>query len=422
MEERSAHQPGIRPWQHGAIFLFACAILVTRRPDAIFHAQFWAEDGHVWFADAYNLGWWHALFQVHTGYFQTFPRLGASLALLAPFALAPLVLNLLAIAVRALPANLLLSARSSAWGAVRFRALFAGIYLALPNSKEMSFGITESQWILALCVFLLLVAFKPQSFAGRIFDIFIFLLCGLTGPFCITLFPIALYLAWREHDRWRWATAGLLAALCLIQAWALLIVDPAGRSSAALGASPALFARILAGHVFLATLLGGNGLAANPSSWLLVFLICVAVGGVVFVAFSFFISPLPFRLFLLLATVLFVLALISPTGWVPEGMTAWANLAAGTGIRYWFFPTLAFAWSILCCIRSRTALLRIVSAVLLLMMCFGIIRDWRHPAFKDMRFTEYARHFEAAPAGTVVNIPENPAGWTIRLVKRPSGR
>src|ERR1039457_6643827 len=116
MEERSAQQPGIRPWQHGAISLFACAILAARRPDAIFHSQFWAEDGHVWFADAYNLGWWQALFQVHTGYFQTFPRLGASLALLVPLSLAPLLLNLLAIAVRALPVNLLLSARSSAWG------------------------------------------------------------------------------------------------------------------------------------------------------------------------------------------------------------------------------------------------------------------------------------------------------------------
>ncbi len=422
MEERSAQQSSIRPWQHGAIFLFAIAILVSHRPEAVFHAQFYAEDGHVWFADAYNLGGWIALFQVHTGYFQTFPRLGALLALLVPLSLAPLVLNLLAIAVHAIPVNLLLSTRSSAWGVVRSRALFAGIYLALPNCKELSCGITESQWLLALCVFLLLVASKPQSLAGRIFDVFVVLLCGLTGPFCITLFPIALFLAWRERNRWRWATAGLLATLCLIQAWALLIVDPAGRSSAALGASPALFTRILAGQVFLGTLLGGNGLSSRSSPLLLLILICVAIGGIAIVAACFFNSPMQFRLFLLLSTALFALALISPTGWVPEGVSAWANLAAGPGIRYWFFPTLAFAWTLLWCFQSRIRLLKIVSAPLLLLMCVGMIRDWRHPAFKDMHFAKYAARFEAAPAGTVVIIPENPAGWTVRLVKRPAGR
>ncbi len=422
MNERSAEQPNLRPWQHGAIFLLAIAILAARRPDAVFHAQFWAEDGHVWYADAYNLGWWPALFQVHTGYFQTFPRLGAALALLVPLSLAPLVLNLLAMAVQALPVNLLLSNRSSAWGVVRFRALFAGIYLALPNCKELSYGITESQWLLALCAFLLLAASKPQSPAGRVFDLLVVLLCGLTGPFCITLFPIALYLAWRERNHWRWAIAGALAALCLIQAWALLIVDPAGRSSAALGASPALFMRILAGQVFLGTLLGGNGLAANSSPLLLPFLICVAIGGSAIIAIIFFNSPVPFRLFLILSTVIFALALISPTGWVPEGVSAWANLSTGPGIRYWLFPTLAFAWSLLWCFQSRSAVLKTVSAVLLCVMCFGIVRDWRHPAFKDMHFADEVKRFNAAPAGTAVTFPENPAGWTVRLVKRAAGR
>src|SRR5208337_2386912 len=98
-----------------------------------------------------------------------------------------------------------------------------------------------------------------------------------------------------------------------------------------------------------------------------------------------------------------------PTGWAPEGVSAWTNLTAGPGIRYWFFPTLAFAWTLLWCFHSRIRLLKIVSAPLLLLMCLGMMRDWRHPAFQDMHFAEYAARFEAAPAGTVVIIPENPA-------------
>ena len=105
----ASRETGLRSWQQSAIFLLACAVIVSRRPDAIFHAQFYAEDGHVWFADAYNLGWWHALFRAQDGYFQTLPRLAAALALLAPLSLAPLVLNIAAVAVEALPVNILLS-------------------------------------------------------------------------------------------------------------------------------------------------------------------------------------------------------------------------------------------------------------------------------------------------------------------------
>jgi hypothetical protein len=64
-------QIGLRAWQHAAVFLLSCIIIISRRPDMIFRPQFWAEDGIVWFAQAYNEGWRHALFRTQVGYFQT---------------------------------------------------------------------------------------------------------------------------------------------------------------------------------------------------------------------------------------------------------------------------------------------------------------------------------------------------------------
>ena len=419
MQELPSQQAALRPWQQGILFLLACAVIVSRRPDAIFHAQFWAEDGHVWFADAYNFGGWTALFRTQDGYFQVFPRLAASLALLAPLRMAPLALNLVAIAVQALPVNLLLSLRSSAWGSLRYRALLAVIYLALPNTREMTAIITSSQWLLTLSAFLLLVAYPPRGAAGRIFNISILLLCGLTGPFCVFLALVAIFLAWRRRENWRWIEAGILAACCLIQACGLLIVDPSGRSHyAALGASPALFMRLLAAQVYLATLLGSNELAHYSSHLLFIFLLCAAIGGTVLVVLCFIKSSVEMRLFLAVSALLFALSLSSPNTGSPRGVTGWELLTSGGGIRYWFFPTLAFAWSLLWCFHSRIRLLRIVSAPLILLMCFGIIRDWRHPAFVDLHYAVYAERFEAAPAGSVVAIPENPDGWNLHLVKR----
>lgn len=157
------------------------------------------EDGRVWCADVDNCGWWATLFRAHYGYLEIFPRLGASLALLAPLALAPLPLNSIAIAVQALPANLLLSVRSSVWGSLRYRFLLAGMYLSLPNCWELNATITNSQWTLALIAVLLVVAARPHGIAGRLLDLGVASLCGLNGPFCIFLFPIALFLAWKHR-------------------------------------------------------------------------------------------------------------------------------------------------------------------------------------------------------------------------------
>jgi hypothetical protein len=422
MDATTSH-PGqptqIRAWQNAAAFLFACALLFARRPDALLHAQFRAEDGHVWFADAYNLGWWTALFQTHTGYFQTLPRLAASLALLVPLALAPLVTNLVAIGVQALPVNLLLSARSRAWGNLRFRLLLAGVYLLLPNCAELSFGITESQWLLALSAFLVVVANTPRSRAGRVFDLILLTLCGLTGPFCVLFTPIALLLAFTERNRWRWTQGALLAACSLVQAWAMLIVDPGGRAHLPLGASSAMLARILGGPIYSATLLGANKLAVIPGQGAFLYLVCMAVAGTAILAYCSMRSPLPLRFLILVSAVLLALALKSPIGPVPVGKTCWETLVVAPGARYWFFPALAFAWSLLWCLFCRSSLLKVIAAYLLFFMCIGIVRDFRHPAFQNMCFTEYAKRFEAAPAGTEVTIPLNPEGWSMLLVKHP---
>ena len=419
LQEQTGKLP---PWQHGAIFISACAILIARRPDAVYNAQFFQEDGHVFFADAYNFGWLPALFRVYEGYYHAFPRLGASLALLVPLSFAPLVLNLIAICIQALPACLLLFNRSSAWGGLRFRALLAAIYLALPNNSELLNGITQSQWHLALSALLLIVASAPKSATGRLFDVFILLLCGFTGPFCIFLLPVTLFLAWKRRETWRWVESVILAAACLIQAWPLLHGGLSGRPHFALGASPAMLTRILAGDVYLGALLGSNGLAASPSAGVFVFLAVVAVLGTFIVICCFTNSPVEMRLFLLFTAALLSASLASPTAYPPAGVSIWRLLSGSGGIRYWYFPTLAFAWSILWCYQSRAIPVKAASALLLCFICFGIIRDFRYPALKDLHFAQDVNRFEAVPPGTAVTFPQNPQGWNLTLVKRPSGR
>lgn len=415
--KETANQSGLRPWQHAAAFLFAFAVIVSRRPDAIFHAQFYAEDGHFWYAEAYNLGWWPALFHTFGGYFQPLPRLVASLALLAPLSTVPLLFNLVAIFFRVLPVNLLLTSRSSAWGSLQFRIFLAAMYLILPNCTEMSYGLTNAQWPLALSTFLLLVAPIPPSRAQRVFDFLIMLLCGVTGPFSIFLLPIAVYLAWKQPDNWRRVPVVIFTLTCIIQSWAMLVLAPAARAHRALGATPQLFARLLAGQVYFGALLGTNGLAAQPGPWLTIFLVCVAIGGSVFVLICALRSPTSIKLFLAFSAAVFAAGLMNPFEWDHPTVPVWVVYAGVPGLRYWFFPMLGFAWALLFGYRSSVAPVKVISVTLLCLMCFGIFRDWRHRTLDETNFAASVQRFQAAPAGSVVSIPEQPQGWNMQLIK-----
>src|SRR5579862_3203658 len=68
-----------------AAFLLAALAIVSRCPSMFKHAQFYAEDGTDWFAEAYNAGWLRSLTFPYMGYLSTVQRLGAGLAMLVSF-------------------------------------------------------------------------------------------------------------------------------------------------------------------------------------------------------------------------------------------------------------------------------------------------------------------------------------------------
>ena len=228
---------------------------------------------------------------------------------------------------------------------------------------------------------------------------------------------IALFLARKRREHWRWVNVAVLGLTCLVQMWGLLIKDSGRPHSAQLGASPEWFVRILSGQVYLGTLLGSNQIAIMHEVRIFIFMVFVAIAGTAVVAICFLISNTEMKLFFAFSAAIFALSLAAAVAYPPPGVTVWETLAAAPGIHYWFFPTLAFAWSLLWCFRSPVQIFKVVSASLLFLMCVGILRDWRNAAFPDAHFEEYVKQFEAAPAGAIVVIPINPEGWDMRLVK-----
>src|SRR6202171_5616154 len=220
------------PWSWTLLVAILGAVLtVSRRPDSIFHAQFWAEDGLRWYANAYNWGWVQATFTSAGGYYQTLSRLTAALSLAVDLRYAPLVYNVVALVVQVLPAVFLVTPRfSRAIPDFRVRLLLAFLYIGLPNSFELHVNITNAMTHLPLLAFLVIVAEPSRRLGWRAFDLFVLLLSGLSGPFGIALIPIAL-VRWATDRAQRWRLAVLIAVVACAAIQAVSVLTSSGPGS-----------------------------------------------------------------------------------------------------------------------------------------------------------------------------------------------
>jgi hypothetical protein len=401
------------------VFLLAAAIVVSRRPDAVLNAQFWAEDGKVWYANAYNAGI-RSLLWSQDGYFQSFSRLTATLAQCVSLARAPLVFNLTAIVAAILPLQLLVSCRFSQIASIPTRLLLGFLYLALPNSAEIHANVTNGQWYLALLAFMVVVSARPTAWGWRCFDLLISALCSLSGPFAIMLTPLAGILWCKRRQRWRFAVLLTLASGSLIQGLSILYstlyhAPHFQRAPMNLGATPALFATILAQQVFLGPLVGQNALCLTCFNCA----VLVVAIGMAPVAYALLKAPLELELFVVFSAMLLAASLAWPQQTPPVRIPAWQALALrGGGARYFFLPMLVFVATLVWTLNGDAPrILRSAAAITLTLMCFGIVRDWHCPAFTDLNFQAYVSRFESSPPGAVFTIPLNPPGWSMQLVK-----
>ena len=204
-------------------------------PGALLHPQFFAEDGWVWYEQAYNLHWLRSLFIPQAGCLYIFPRLVAGVSLLFPMQWAPLIMNFAGAMIQALPVSALLSRRCSPWGPLPVRMLMAALYIAIPDAPEIHVVLTNAVWHLALLQALLAFSLPPLSWRGRVSDIILFGIAGITGPFSILLLPAVVAYWWFRRQRWTLVVLALMFAGAVIQGMSILHTV---RTRAPLGCDP----------------------------------------------------------------------------------------------------------------------------------------------------------------------------------------
>jgi hypothetical protein len=197
MKEQNLKNPlKSRPWLWlGAVILLTAFMWCYRRPDALTYPQFWAEDGVIFFADAYHHGF-SSLWMDHGGYYHLVPRVVALLGLsLIPLVSQPLFYNLFCLfGIMAIIAYL--------WFRLPFspeKKFFMALSLTwAPVANEVMLSLAGFHFILSLCPIILLLGGPPKNGIEWLIDLFVLLICGLTGPFLTLFFPLLLLVAWEN--------------------------------------------------------------------------------------------------------------------------------------------------------------------------------------------------------------------------------
>jgi hypothetical protein len=376
-------------------------------------AQFYAEDGKFWYAQAYNLGWLHSLAIPLGGYLNTLPRLVAGITLLFPLQHAPLIMNLAGMLIQTMPAMVLLSPRSRNWGPLYMRILMAAIYVAVPGAFEVHVVLTNAQWHLALAELLIAFSNAPRSVAGRVFDSLIFAVGSISGPFPVLIVPLALIFWWKRRQAWTLVLTAILGVGAVVQAFYVIFI---GRPKVGdLGATPMLLVRMVGGNIFLDAICGRRFFAFHLQPWLL---LLAATLGVAFVLSAVARAGLEFRLSTVFAWALMLNAIRAP--FMSEGgLPLWQQLVRDPGGRYWYYPILSFLWLAAWCVSRRPSRALVAAGYcILLPMLAGVFLDWRYQPFADHHFDAYVQKLAAAQPGEHVVIPIYPDPYTMELIKK----
>ncbi len=384
------------PWAKAALWVaLALAFAIARHPGTFTNAQFWAEDGSVFFTQADQFGA-DALTMPHAGYHHLAMRLwaGAAVGSGVPVVALPSVFVVGALLAWLAVALLLFSSRLKLrWPGALLLAL-----VVVPPTHEVWFNLTNVQWTLALLWPLWWWARDPRTKAGVVAQTIAMAVVGLTGVFAILAAPLMVArVAWRRS----WA-AGAGAVVCVATAWIQWRTARTDGGGAAweervwgLGDAALLLGKRVGGLLFLPPAAGTGWLAGVGLT------LMVAVVG--WWAWRASTKPelRPLAGWLWLGAAVGVAALLRfPTGLGP--------LHGGfNGDRYFWVPKVLLVWTIVQLVAQGGQWERWIGGAALLAVLVVAVPRLRLPVLPDNGWPQWAERIEAGEeAGWVPITPE----------------
>ncbi len=408
--------------------IFSAVVLILRRPDAFTNAQFFAEDGHYWYAQAYHSGVLRSLFIPAASYLQTFSRIVASISLVFPMRLAPLLFNFFALGAQLLPIGYLFSGRFKKYSFIG-RFFLCISYLLLTNTVDTFLNTTNAQWYLAFSMYLILIAQPAKSWLGKVMDVLVLLIAGLSGPFSLLLLFPAFYLVLRKQVSLASLPVQVISFTASLQALTLLLY---GSSSEGRLASKVLLPLEMVYKIYYRQILWGVLAGPHGYEWLLtklpnseMFFLVTTVLSLILVGYFLLRANPKLQILALFGGIIFASCLLSPTVYGDGQRSVYEVMLAANGIRYWLIPMVAllvvFLWSVG---EKRLFIIRGVGVFFLAVLVFFQLKHlrtlniMRYPAYIDYHWSEEVSEFRSLPSGQSKMFLINPPGWQMTLHKK----
>lgn len=391
--------------------IIAVAVLYYKRPDAFYHSQFWAEDGAMFFADAYHYGF-KSLFNICMGYFHLYPRLVfcAALSIGLPLEYMPL-LACYGWLFMCLVVLVYVWYRLELTRTARFFVALSVVLI--PIEAEVFMNLTNVQWIMA--IFPILIFSSVNSEKNRKcfwLDLLILFLCAFTGPNLLVLSPLILFMAYVDRKRYMQSKRQLLLiAMVLISlSFTLFELHKFGRVSRTIGvfdlSNPGFIKYLFLQFAFMFI-----GKLADTTPFYLQALYTGLI--LIFFLFNFFRLikgkiQSRFTVFVFFTCLLYLGTTLYAYRFDPGLLDPrWA------AIRNFYIPGLCFLWFIVSEIQLRPWS-KILFMVLPFLFLYINVNSIGGLVFTDYHWPDYAKKIERADT---LKIPINPEGWYVRIDK-----
>lgn len=382
-------------------------VLFYRRPDAFYHAQFWAEEGTVFFKEAYEQGF-SSLFNTCAGYYHLLPRfLACTSALLhLPLELVPFLFCYVWLAVLFLIVWYV-------WQRLPFNSLqklFLSIVIVLiPLQSEVFMNQTNMQWVMVL--FPVIIFSSPnedQNNRWFYLDIVVLILAGLTGPNFTVLLPLFLFLLFSTKTNNRKKLLYVLAII--IGAIGLLALLNHGSVSRADGHFT-LLNKGFVQYAFVQYAFLFIGKLAFKIPFLVMSLGVVSIIGLYVYALKQSLINYKQNKFLficLITSLLFLGTTLIAYRNEPSLLSPYYR-----GVRNFYIPALLFVWALMQFLFTHKHAIKLLIALITLFSIELVlfVGTFKFEEFNVKPYSEKLYHSNS------IAIPVNPNGWFIELNK-----
>ncbi len=401
-----------------------------RNIDLITHARFWAEDGGVCFADAYNNynNILNPFTQVYNGYLITYPRLIALIAQFFPLNQACNFFVVNIFFIKLIPPLILISNKFKSLLATPSKIFLITYYWFMPNSYEVFLNLTNVQWYLSLITLLIVIGNESKSKLIIALETFAITLSGLTGPFAFFLIFIIILksvkldfakpkLSFNSFNEKLFLSVCILCSI--LQLYLVSKYLPAIHAVSYKEIYPVIV-KALSGQIFVGSILGVKGVSLFYYEYCkhLIIPLVITILGLSILTYTVVTAPQPLKLFVLYTYLMLIGCFYR--SFVTADLRSFISLAEPyNAIRYYFLPSLAYITSIgfiINKIKFKNISL-ILKMLFLIAVCCGINKDFFLPKQTYIDYPKLIDSFIKQKNYTKVKIPINPDCWDMTLIK-----